>query len=114
MANLSIFHHTVAWAVRSANIPEGLRCVLKRYYLDTVPQGEGLHAGIDDDTAFRLEIFAGVVESPLQFRRKTALDLDGDDPATGQGQHQIDLRACRRAIEICLRSFRCRGAERLK
>lgn len=53
------------------------------------------------------------MEPFLYLWRGAALDLDGPALAIGQRQDEIDLGTCGGAIEVCLRSFRSHGNQRL-
>lgn len=61
------------------------------HHLNVVFEREWLSSRIDDDAAFRVKVFAGVMETPLYLGRETALDLDRPRAATRQGEEKVDL-----------------------
>lgn len=70
-------------------------------------------AGVDHEGALRVQIGSGMVKSPLQSGRKTALDFDSPTLAGGKFQQQIDLCAGGGPVEGELRLVR-RGGNQIR
>src|SRR5579875_4055874 len=72
---------------------------MQSHDLDSPALRVALIAGIHDEGALRLQVFAGVMEPFFEFRHEAALYLHRPPLSAGHLEQQIDFRAGRRAIE---------------
>ena len=68
-------------------------------------------AGIDQESAVRLQILASAIKALFGLRRQAALDFQSPEAMPRYLQNEVDLRACRGAIEAGYRAGGGRGYE---
>ncbi|GEM_PF-3824327 len=79
--------------------------IAQRHGLDILPKRESLRARIHHEPAYRIQVRAGRMKTPLGTRREAAFDLDGLHPTAWQMKQRVDLRATARAVVIRLEAF---------
>jgi hypothetical protein len=95
---------TVQLSRQSRSRQERFAKVDKSNCLDTVAYWKPFHACIHKKAPLGLEIFPCVMETTLQLRRHTALDLNRPDPSTRERQDEINFRTGGCAIKARISS----------